>query len=94
MCNFCREKAERLSSLAQYFREKARETTMADYIELMVKTSETLDEMRKTLVEQCRYRSDASQGEPSCRVHSERQRPFEGRSAPAWTNYRDCANWR
>jgi hypothetical protein len=54
MCDICTAKAEKISELADYFREKADETEVEYYIEKMIEAATALDELAKCFSARCR----------------------------------------
>jgi hypothetical protein len=53
MCDICTAKAEKISELADYFREKADETHVEYYIEKMNEAAASLDELAKRFSARC-----------------------------------------
>jgi len=53
MCEPCRSRAERIAELAEYFRRKADETTLAHYIEIMLRATASLDALADHLRRRC-----------------------------------------
>ena len=73
MCDICTLKAKKISKMANYFREKADETTVEYYIKKMNATAASLDQLAIDFSARCRCGDELYQrsGEPLRVWHGE-----------------------
>ena len=93
MCDICATKAQNIARLARYFREKAADTALAYYIDIMTKTATSLEKLSGYYAERCRCNDDADQGVLAVLPQSDRILSGSQAAAP-WGNWNVCERWR